>query len=1326
MKRLLSIFLLCAMLVSLLASCAPEQGLLGLDDYVNEIELEDTAYTDQAAWNGTAVDKSWYSDSANSFTLYDGADLKGLITLVSEGKTFAGKTVKLNNDINLGNKAWSIPTSEYYFQGIFDGNSKTIGGFTMTCTTGNQSLLGAIGGGATVKNLTVQRGTLTLKATAATSYAAIVISKIVTTSGKTVTVDNVDITKIKIGDNTYNCSIGYDSNSKSFARIGAIVGGVTGNGNVEIKNCSSTAPVVGREYVAGIVGEIVINNATATIQNCTNSGSVTLYEKSAGNYAAGIIACGAGDQSTYSISDCTNAGLIRYEGSSTDGGRWLGGIGGYIMGTNSGTKYLTSVTVTNCESTGAVYGNRTSGGLIGFVQRVESLSITGCTVNADLRFTLASTGNRSFGGLVGAIHMKNLSCPATVSDCTVTGSMRFEDPLHYLGNQYTAGGLIGIARAATLSVTGCEVSAKFANATEGDTYNVVTGQKENEAVVNVTDLTYIWHNDIPTLDSGIDLADVSYFKYVGQQTKDNEDGTQDLRFVFGIGNIQNSKDKAIGFDVAIKKLGLDVTETTKTVYCSKIYAGITGDGKTYKASDFGCNYLYTLVIKNIPTAEMDPDGDITYIKNAILNVTPFSQSVENGEKHSGFGLVDYVKKPDQHVFRFEDFSGARPSEFGTGNGIILNKNISSTFTGLTNTTVKTMKTGSQYIFQSKCTCTGNHCTCSWNANAAVAYDPYAATPYHYYIDIGSYEKAAYFGESLDRYEAYHTWSFTVPEDGLYEFCFRIRLSDGNNQNRYALVQLDGEAYGDQTEFTYTVNMIDELNGTIRDANHDSYLRGYKRYLSAGTHTITFRVPYNTQFVTDKATSMHFRDIYLAKTVADPVDADIPKLEGATLYDGNFDTSVTYVLDNTTESVLNSYIAQLEAAGFDLKGNKMTSYQYSSFDSDNYNRNRNTMKNKFYLYTNEDYMVYAYYTEGAKAIRVIVDYVEEFETYLDAHTDDYNAATDKVTTPMFAMLDIGGVDGIQQTKSDGTLITDGNGNPKTITGVTNGMCLVYRLSDGRFIVVDGGFWNVNDGVGAGVKRLYDWLQKNDHLAGENNNIVIANWIITHHHSDHISVAHKFESMYNGNGKVTIENFMYNFPSYEYAMSVYGTNLSVTEYRKYYPKLHNTMQSNNCLVAHTGMTYQFADCSIEILYTHEDFYPEQIVSYNNSSTVFKITLAGKTFLVAGDLEEPGQKRAIKQSGTLLESDFLQMTHHGYNGQIEFYKYIVGANNSTASGFNEDTIIVCPLPKGETDSMYTGTSAKATANSWLKDMFRKENDQANDNMHFAIENWVYTDFN
>jgi hypothetical protein len=80
------------------------------------------------------------------------------------------------------------------------------------------------------------------------------------------------------------------------------------------------------------------------------------------------------------------------------GGSWIGGIGGYLYG-SSGT--IDSVTLTNCYSTGDITANRTSGGLLGYVQTCKTLTLTDCRVNADLQFNFNSTKNPYSGGLIG-------------------------------------------------------------------------------------------------------------------------------------------------------------------------------------------------------------------------------------------------------------------------------------------------------------------------------------------------------------------------------------------------------------------------------------------------------------------------------------------------------------------------------------------------------------------------------------------------------------------------------------------------------------------------------------------------------------------------------------------------------------------------------------------------------------------------------------------------------------------------------------------------------------------------------------------------------------
>lgn len=81
-------------------------------------------------WDGTAS-TAWYNDTDTSFILTNAEQLAGLASLVNDGNKFAGKTIKLDTDIDLNNQLWTpIGTGgdnwTYYFSGVFDGQGHTI------------------------------------------------------------------------------------------------------------------------------------------------------------------------------------------------------------------------------------------------------------------------------------------------------------------------------------------------------------------------------------------------------------------------------------------------------------------------------------------------------------------------------------------------------------------------------------------------------------------------------------------------------------------------------------------------------------------------------------------------------------------------------------------------------------------------------------------------------------------------------------------------------------------------------------------------------------------------------------------------------------------------------------------------------------------------------------------------------------------------------------------------------------------------------------------------------------------------------------------------
>jgi len=1347
MKKIISMILLCAMLASTLVACTAKSEAFLTNDYPLNASPKSVAYTSEAAWNGVSVDTSWYNASASILYLEDGADLRGFIELVYKQKiSFAGKTVQLKKDINLGKKAWAIPTSDLYFEGTFDGGGHTVGGFLINASTGNQSLLGSIGGGAIVKNLKVEDATVTLKASADTTGAAAVIARIVTVFGKTAKVENVSAT----------CTITYNSSGKAYTYVGGIVGAIEGKGAAEItgcvsngsitslqgivggivggvkdgvavlnvSNCKNTCKINALEVFGGIVGCVyACTGLNTTVINCENTGDLTVNKDSTGGRVAGMIGRYDTIGGKLTVTGCKNSGNISYTGTK-EGGSWMGGILGYVYG--SGSNYINEVTVKGCHNTGNITANRTSGGIAGFFQRVKSLSIENCTVNAEMSFSIRSSKNYYVGGLVGMINTNSKSYVATVKSCSVSGKISIDEPVAHI--TYT-GGLIGAIRTSTVNASDCHIDVEFSkkNCEEDDTINVTLGCKENtSSILNPTNITYCFYNTVATPEDYLSIkSDNTIFKPIGFQHRYNEaDNTYDMRFVFGIDNLQ-AEDKILGMEIALKCLDTEVTvlKATTSILGAPACKELRSTERTYVAEEFLSEYFCTYTVTGIPASEIElveiNGNSVATLKNKLITLTPFSKTSEDAEIKRGVGIEEYsVLKPERHTFEIQDFWSFLPDAFASSTGIITSQEVN--FKNPSNVACQEFKQNGKddtYILNKKCTCTGDECSCGWGATGAMALRLNENVPYHYYIDIGTYKKDEFFGKELDRYGAYHTWSFEVAEDGYYEFCFRIRLkgTNGESETRYALVQIDDEGYGRQTELYYSLVVRD---GTLRDnaTNHDSYLTGYGKYLTAGTHTITFRVPYDSDG-TSKSSSFHFRDVYVRKGSLEPDYASLPIPTGATLYNGNFDTTTcTYVLDNTTKSVFDAYRNELTAAGFTLKEEKVTDYRYSSFDTKNYAKNKGVMHNYFYTYTNAEYMIHTYFCEGDGGMRAVISDIEEYQKYVEVRAE--NQTYKDITDPLFAILDIGGKKIVLQK---------GPNAGKTISGSTNGMCLVYRLSDGRFVLVDGGTWSATDTEGEGVERLYNWLAEHADYDGDgnykNNKVTIAAWLITHHHSDHISVAWKFNQMYQGKNNVEIQNYLYNFPDYEFAIGIPGSNIKPDYYTEWFPKMDNLMKRSNNLVVHTGFGYQFADISIEILYTHEDLFPGTIKDFNNSNSVFKITLAGKTFLVAGDLEEPGQIDCNKMTGTLLEADFLQPTHHGYNGQIEFYKYIVGLDQN--GSFNTDTIVIWPLPKGETASCYEGTGAKGIANRWLAEMFRKEDDQANDQIHFAMENWVFSDF-
>ena len=238
----------------------------------------------------------------------------------------------------------------------------------------------------------------------------------------------------------------------------------------------------------------------------------------------------------------------------------------------------------------------------------------------------------------------------------------------------------------------------------------------------------------------------------------------------------------------------------------------------------------------------------------------------------------------------------------------------------------------------------------------------------------------------------------------------------------------------------------------------------------------------------------------------------------------------------------------------------------------------------------------------------------------------------------------------------------------------GMSYVITLEDGTFIVYDGG------GISGGNTSQHTilWgvltdLYKATHEGAEpdsSNPIHIRAWILTHEHMDHYMIFTKFCETYGKDAKLRFDMLLANFASDTECINVYNPESYVeTNLESLQDKVTDRDGDGkgfDYVKIHTGEVYYMANAKMEVLYTHEDIWPQRMYYFNNSSSIFRITLDstnGKgvvdkshTTVWLGDLERVGSKCLRAMYGETLDADHVQVAHHGWNGvETELYQLI-----------------------------------------------------------------------
>jgi len=244
------------------------------------------------------VDKAWYNGSSNLY-LSTAAQMFGFAELIRGGESFAGKTVTLLCDVDLGTFRWDTGNRE--FKGTFDGGGHAIYGISVSGAKANAGLFDLLGSGAVVRNVCLIGGSVFSNAgslsyghvggiagyalngstiLSCTNYAAISGTGGGDNGGFGGIVGAVSYDQNGAGANVKNC-VNYGSVSGSPYHIGGIVGYHLGTST--IANCANYGPVNGATCTGGIVGETY--NASSVVYNCVNGGMVT----GGGSYRGAIV-----------------------------------------------------------------------------------------------------------------------------------------------------------------------------------------------------------------------------------------------------------------------------------------------------------------------------------------------------------------------------------------------------------------------------------------------------------------------------------------------------------------------------------------------------------------------------------------------------------------------------------------------------------------------------------------------------------------------------------------------------------------------------------------------------------------------------------------------------------------------------------------------------------------------------------------------------------------------------------------------------------------------------------------------------------------------------
>ena len=290
-----------------------------------------------------------------------------------------------------------------------------------------------------------------------------------------------------------------------------------------------------------------------------------------------------------------------------------------------------------------------------------------------------------------------------------------------------------------------------------------------------------------------------------------------------------------------------------------------------------------------------------------------------------------------------------------------------------------------------------------------------------------------------------------------------------------------------------------------------------------------------------------------------------------------DDTVLAIINDTKLTEYDKYLAKLEAIGY------------------TYYTSNKIGENCFATYYNDTHLIHAGYYSYENAVRVTI---EKKTTVGPLKSENVYTANLAVTTSLAQF-------GLSTAENDYTNI---------------GMAYVIQLSDGSFIVIDGGYT-------ADAERLYNYMKSK----AVDGNIVIASWFVSHNHTDHTKCIENFATNYKDKAK--IEQVVLNFPAVYTGTEEIGAQIAIKE-----------IPDCRVIKAHTGQKFFIRNAEIEILFSLDSFYPQSLSNLNNSSLVIAVNVENERILFTADISDEPMEILVDMYGDYLKCDILQLAHHG----------------------------------------------------------------------------------